>query len=68
MFTGSFMKISIPVSFIPRSDVLAQDELMMDNDEVIVDDVEGRMELEKLDYPGTGANNHHDPKPPGGRP
>ena len=28
--------------------------------------VEGRMDLEKNDYPGTGANNRHDPKTPGG--
>ena len=27
---------------------------------------EGRMDLEDTDYPGTGANNHHDPKSPGG--
>ncbi|CAK9156226.1 unnamed protein product [Ilex paraguariensis] len=26
---------------------------------------EGRMDIESQDYPGTGANNHHDPKPPG---
>lgn len=27
--------------------------------------IEGRMDLENNDYPGTGANNHHDPKTPG---
>ncbi|XP_065853590.1 uncharacterized protein [Euphorbia lathyris] len=27
--------------------------------------ISGRMDLESLDYPGTGANNHHDPKTPG---
>ncbi|WCJ43548.1 hypothetical protein M5689_024281 [Euphorbia peplus] len=27
--------------------------------------INGRMDLESLDYPGTGANNHHDPKTPG---
>ncbi|KAL2320533.1 hypothetical protein Fmac_029502 [Flemingia macrophylla] len=27
--------------------------------------VEGRMDLESEDYPGTGANNRHDPKTPG---
>lgn len=27
---------------------------------------EGRMDMEEsTDYPGTGANNHHDPKSPG---
>ena len=25
---------------------------------------EGRLILENNDYPGTGANNHHDPKSP----
>lgn len=27
--------------------------------------VKERMNLEIEDYPGTGANNHHDPNPPG---
>ncbi|KAF2288148.1 hypothetical protein GH714_004666 [Hevea brasiliensis] len=27
--------------------------------------INGRMDLENTDYPGTGANNHHDPKTPG---
>ncbi|KAL9436349.1 hypothetical protein AB3S75_022408 [Citrus x aurantiifolia] len=27
--------------------------------------IEGRMDMESTDYPGTGANNHHDPKTPG---
>ncbi|KAI3446610.1 hypothetical protein Pfo_003275 [Paulownia fortunei] len=27
--------------------------------------VEGRMSLELADYPGTGANHNHDPRPPG---
>lgn len=27
--------------------------------------VEGRIDLESNDYPGTGANNRHDPKTPG---
>ena len=27
--------------------------------------VEARIALESNDYPGTGANNHHDPKTPG---
>ncbi|PIN11665.1 hypothetical protein CDL12_15730 [Handroanthus impetiginosus] len=27
---------------------------------------EGRMDVEVADYSGTGANNHHDPKPPPG--
>ncbi|PSS01686.1 Protein Rev like [Actinidia chinensis var. chinensis] len=27
--------------------------------------MQGRMDLENNDYPGTGANNHHDPNAPG---
>ncbi|XP_054802365.1 uncharacterized protein LOC129306059 [Prosopis cineraria] len=27
--------------------------------------IEGRMDLESTDYPGTGANNRHDPRTPG---
>lgn len=27
--------------------------------------MERRMEMESNDYPGTGANNHHDPRTPG---
>lgn len=27
--------------------------------------IEGRMDLQRTDYPGTGANNHHDPGTPG---
>ncbi|CAN6587005.1 unnamed protein product [Malus baccata var. baccata] len=27
--------------------------------------IEGRMAIESEDYPGTGANNHHDPRTPG---
>ncbi|CAI0400504.1 unnamed protein product [Linum tenue] len=33
------------------------------SDDVVI--TEGRMVVESLDYPGTGANNHHDPKTPG---
>ncbi|KAI9070742.1 hypothetical protein K1719_026997 [Acacia pycnantha] len=28
------------------------------------EEIEGRMDLESTDYPGTGANNRHDPKVP----
>lgn len=34
-----------------------------------IDDLQmkkGRIEVEVNDYSGTGANNHHDPKPPPG--
>ncbi|KAK9289827.1 hypothetical protein L1049_007987 [Liquidambar formosana] len=50
-------------------DSLAQGEVDMRNDgevlEVEQGYMEGRMDLESTDYPGTGANNHHDPKTPG---
>ncbi|KAI4301012.1 hypothetical protein L6164_034330 [Bauhinia variegata] len=36
------------------------------NGEQVLVDVEGRMDLETQDYGGTGANNDHEPKSPGG--
>ncbi|XP_012070364.1 uncharacterized protein LOC105632565 [Jatropha curcas] len=53
----------------PSSSV--QDLLTQDLDfgeeqlDLIEGDMNGRMDLESQDYPGTGANNHHDPKTPG---
>ncbi|KAF7852243.1 hypothetical protein BT93_L5384 [Corymbia citriodora subsp. variegata] len=46
-------------------DLLAQDEMMgmSEGGEMVF--MERRMEMESNDYPGTGANNHHDPKTPG---
>ncbi|CAL1369779.1 unnamed protein product [Linum trigynum] len=38
-------------------------KLSDDEEDVVI--TEGRMVVESLDYPGTGANNHHDPKTPG---
>ncbi|GAV83987.1 hypothetical protein CFOL_v3_27432 [Cephalotus follicularis] len=51
-------------------DLLAQDALdLVDGDDLVeVGEVyfEGRQLMESTDdYPGPGANNHHDPKPPG---
>ncbi|KAK3446456.1 uncharacterized protein LOC104443364 isoform X2 [Eucalyptus grandis] len=45
--------------------LLAQDEIMgmSGGGEMVF--MERRMEMESNDYPGTGANNHHDPKTPG---
>ncbi|KAJ6693893.1 hypothetical protein OIU85_004660 [Salix viminalis] len=50
-------------------ELLPQDAVILTNGEMLIDVgkgyVEGRMDLESTDYPGTGANNHHDPKTPG---
>ncbi|KAJ6877409.1 hypothetical protein NC651_030216 [Populus alba x Populus x berolinensis] len=50
-------------------DLLPQDAVISTGGEMLIDAgegyIEGRMDLESTDYPGTGANNHHDPKTPG---
>ncbi|KAJ4721346.1 Calcium-transporting ATPase 9, plasma membrane-type-like protein [Melia azedarach] len=50
-------------------DLLAQEATeISDSEELLGVDqayIEGRMDMESTDYPGTGANNHHDPKTPG---
>ncbi|KAH7855842.1 hypothetical protein Vadar_029589 [Vaccinium darrowii] len=47
-------------------DLLAQGEMDMRIDgELSEGYMEGRMVMESTDYPGTGANDHHDPKTPG---
>ncbi|KAK4282071.1 hypothetical protein QN277_013491 [Acacia crassicarpa] len=38
-----------------------QDLVDLKNEE---EEIEGRMDLESTDYPGTGANNRHNPKVP----
>ncbi|KAL1563586.1 hypothetical protein AAHA92_06035 [Salvia divinorum] len=44
----------------------AQDVREIENgDGMMVSLLERRMNIELTDYPGTGANNNHDPKPPG---
>ncbi|WOH06281.1 hypothetical protein DCAR_0625706 [Daucus carota subsp. sativus] len=43
-------------------------QVMANNGELLVVEeiaMEGRMDLENTDYPGTGANNRHDPRSPG---
>ncbi|KAL9341963.1 hypothetical protein Peur_065288 [Populus x canadensis] len=50
-------------------DLLPQDAVISTDGEMLIDAGEGyierRMDFESTDYPGTGANNHHDPKTPG---
>ncbi|CAK7341587.1 unnamed protein product [Dovyalis caffra] len=50
-------------------EILAQDAVDLTDGEMLLDVgegyIEGRMDLGSTDYPGTGANNHHDPKTPG---
>ncbi|KAJ6757608.1 PROTEIN putative-RELATED [Salix koriyanagi] len=50
-------------------ELLPQDAVILTNGEMLIDVgkgyIEGRMDFESTDYPGTGANNHHDPKTPG---
>ncbi|KAF3441457.1 hypothetical protein FNV43_RR15371 [Rhamnella rubrinervis] len=55
-----------------KQDLMAQSEMQLgDVGEELFGNVgeegfiEGRMDMENNDYPGTGANNHHDPKTPG---
>lgn len=43
----------------------SSEEVMFGNEQQEGYDVERRMDFERTDYPGTGANNHHDPKSPG---
>ncbi|KAI6696998.1 hypothetical protein NL676_017117 [Syzygium grande] len=50
---------------VSAPDLLAQDGIMgmSEGGEIVF--MERRMEMESNDYPGTGANNHHDPRTPG---
>ncbi|KAL8132236.1 hypothetical protein AgCh_007933 [Apium graveolens] len=60
---------AVPTSRVLKSDedTLALQDLqaqeVTEGGEMLV--VEGRMDFESADYPGTGANNRHDPKTPG---
>ncbi|CAI0380553.1 unnamed protein product [Linum tenue] len=53
--------------YVLQHGFLSQGATMMklSNTEDDEDVIEGRMVVESLDYHGTGANTHHDPKPPG---
>ncbi|ESR56764.1 hypothetical protein CICLE_v10022756mg [Citrus x clementina] len=68
---------AVPATRMAKSDndpvqvqeLLAQEAMeVSDSEEVLGMEqgyIEGRMDMESTDYPGTGANNHHDPKTPG---
>ncbi|KAL7225726.1 hypothetical protein ACSBR1_020980 [Camellia fascicularis] len=77
-FSLVFSSAAVPTSRSLKSfkgdpsihDLLAQGEIEMGSKGEISDVeqvfIEGRMVIANTDYPGTGANNHHDPpKPPG---
>ncbi|KAF1883248.1 hypothetical protein Lal_00030353 [Lupinus albus] len=57
-------KSSIQTTLVQDASEFRNGEGMIDMAEEFM--VEGRMDLERNDYPGTGANNKHDPKTPGG--
>ncbi|KAJ7976458.1 Transmembrane protein [Quillaja saponaria] len=63
-----FLCFSFLVSFaavpVTRS-LLSQSSIQTSTVDLGQEFVEGRMDLESTDYPGTGANNNHDPKTPG---
>ncbi|KAK7336324.1 hypothetical protein VNO77_16861 [Canavalia gladiata] len=56
-------KISTQTTSIEGAENYKNGEEMFDMVEELM--VEGRIDLESNDYPGTGANNRHDPKTPG---
>ncbi|KAG4912780.1 hypothetical protein AAZX31_19G106200 [Glycine max] len=57
-------KLSTQITSDKGVEELRNGEEMLDMAEEFM--VEGRIDLESNDYPGTGANNRHDPKTPGG--
>ncbi|KAJ8763136.1 hypothetical protein K2173_025521 [Erythroxylum novogranatense] len=59
--TSRSLKSSAEEKASAVQDFLVQDEIFGMEERY----VEGRMDLESTDYPGTGANNHHDPRTPG---
>ncbi|XP_068657819.1 uncharacterized protein [Aristolochia californica] len=74
MFMGFSHLISVravPISrgFVSENQDPSVEILEQMNDEEVMpleeDFVHGRMEIESTDYPGSGANNRHDPKTPG---
>ncbi|KAF5725754.1 hypothetical protein HS088_TW23G00482 [Tripterygium wilfordii] len=63
---------SIKENPFPIQDLVAQGAMELGGDDEGVFEIgsseeefiEGRMDMETTDYPGTGANNHHDPNIP----
>ncbi|XP_052172365.1 uncharacterized protein LOC127788280 isoform X2 [Diospyros lotus] len=60
---GSFMNDSSAPDHLITPQLTKQGEMEMEME--MGEGEEGRMVIENRDYPGTGANNHHDPKSPG---
>ncbi|KAE9590219.1 hypothetical protein Lal_00027828 [Lupinus albus] len=56
-------KSSVQTTLLQGDLVLKNGREMFDVEEEL--NVKERMDLENADYPGTGANNRHDPKSPG---
>ncbi|KAE9599679.1 hypothetical protein Lal_00045946 [Lupinus albus] len=56
-------KSSIQTTLVQDASDIRNGEEIFDMTEELM--VEGRMDFERNDYPGTGANNRHDPKTPG---
>ncbi|KAB1223151.1 hypothetical protein CJ030_MR2G016452 [Morella rubra] len=54
---------------VPTSSKGADQNMIREGDQLLFEMLEGfldrRMDMESADYPGTGANNHHDPRSPG---
>ncbi|XP_015867762.4 uncharacterized protein LOC107405246 [Ziziphus jujuba] len=67
--TTRVLKSTMEDSSSPQS-LLVQSEVQLEDGEELFEVgeegfYEGRMVMENTDYPGTGANNHHDPRTPG---
>ncbi|KAF8369739.1 hypothetical protein HHK36_032237 [Tetracentron sinense] len=58
-----FLSLSLSLSLLNDGTM----ELRYDREVIEVEEgfIEGRMDIESNDYPGTGANPGHDPNPPG---
>ncbi|KAG6750829.1 hypothetical protein POTOM_045344 [Populus tomentosa] len=68
-FVLSSLAVPATRSLKSNDEIPSEDAVISTGGEMLIDAgegyIEGRMDLESTDYPGTGANNHHDPKTPG---